>query len=115
MRVITGLTSDPIQIFRFPLDNGQLVKFTIQFKPAVQMWFIDLEYNSFIIRGLRLNNNTNMFCQYKNIIPFGLYIEIADGTEPFLINDLQSERVKINVLTQTEVDRLEEFFQDQNG
>ena len=112
MRVIIGLTSDPVQIFRFPLDNGELVTFTIQFKSAVQMWFIDVEYNDFVAKGLRLNNNTNMLFQYSNIIPFGLYVEIADGTEPFLINDLQSGRVQINVLTETEVNNLEDFFKE---
>ena len=114
MRTLSGLSSSPIQTFRNPLDDGSIVKFVISFRPSVAMWYMDIEYKTFIVKGLRIVNSLNMLCQYKNVIPFGVYINIPDKTEPFLINDFQSGRVIINVLNQTEVNELEEFYQGLN-
>lgn len=114
MKTINGLNSGPLQTFRVPLDNGEIIKFTINYRPAVQMWFLALEYNTFIVKGLRIVKSLNMLSQYMNIIPFGLYVEIGDQSEPLLINDFASQRVKLNLLDETEVDSLQNFYQELN-
>ena len=115
MITISGLSSLPNQIFRVPLEDGSIVKFQLVYKPSIQMWFIDIEYNNFNVKGMRVVNLLNMLTQYINIIPFGLYVEISDGTEPLLINDFSSKRVILNILTQAEVQELDQAYMDANA
>ncbi len=110
MITINGLSATPLQSFNVPLDDGTIVYFTLRYNPAVQMWFANIEHEDFTLNGLRLCNNFNLLHQYKNIIPFGLFVEIVGESEPLLINDFQSERVRLNILTAAEVEQLSETF-----
>jgi hypothetical protein len=111
---ITGLTTSPYQTFRINISSG-LIKFTARFLPASQIWLIDIEYKTFVVYGLRLCNNVNILHKFRKIIPFGLAVTVSDGTEPFLINDLESERVILYVLSQSEVEEIEAIFQEENS
>ena len=115
MIVVSGLSSQPDQVFRTPLADGSVVKCTLRFLPRAQMWFIDVEYEDMFIKGLRLCNSLNLLRQYQNVLPFGIYVKVADGTEPLLVNDLQSGRVTINFLTAEEVAQLEQAYKDSNA
>lgn len=115
MRILTGLTAQPIQTVRASLDTGERVKLTFSFRPAVGMWFLDIEYRSRRWRGLRMNNNLNLLRQWKNVIPFGIAIFAPEFTEPLLINDLSTRRVRIGILTKAEVATLEQAYEDANA
>jgi hypothetical protein len=114
MIYLNGINSSPSQTFRSALLDGSIVSFTIKFKASNSMWFLDIEYGSFIVKGLRICNNVNLLCQYKNIIPFGLFVQVDDGTEPFLLNDFQTGRVKLNILSSAEVNQLEDVIKETN-
>ena len=115
MKLVTGLSTNPNQLFRVPLDDGSIVKLTIKYKSRPGAWFLDVEYKSFTLRGKKLFNSLNVLRQYKNIIPFGLNVVCPEGTEPILINDFSSGRCTLNVLTASEVEELESAYKDANA
>ena len=110
MKQLTGLTAAPNQTFSHPLPDGETVFFSLRYAPSSQMFFLSLEVGEFEAKNIRLCNNANILRQYKNILNFGLFVEVSDGYEPFLINDFVSGRCTLNVLTAEEVEQLEDFL-----
>ena len=106
MQQIKGLSAIPSQKFRVPIDEG-VITFTLTFRPAAQMWFVDIEFDTFVARGLRVVQSLNMLIQYEEIIPFGLLVDCTDDGDPFLINDFSSERITMNVLSSIEIGIIE--------
>ena len=82
----------------------------MKFKSAVQLWFFDLEWNSFVLNGNRVHSSPNMLSQYEAIIPFGLACITVGGGEPFLVNDFSQGRVNIYLLSPEEVIEVQEFY-----
>ena len=110
MEQIGGIAAIPNQIFRVPFNNT-FIQFQLIYRPRTRMWFIDIEVDTFIVRGLRISNVFNMLFQYQNIIDFGLYAEIQDVTEPFLITDFSTGRITLNVLSAEEVEQVNDFYE----
>ena len=107
---IDGLKAYPSQIFRVPIEQG-LIKFQLDHKPSVQMWFLSVEFGSFICNGIRVCADVNLLQQYSKLIPFGVYIQIPSGIEPTMIDDFSSGRVIFNVVTQDEVSLINTGYQ----
>lgn len=112
MKVLEGIQAIPVQDLNTSLDNGDIINITLTFKPAVQMWFIDIVYNDFTVNGLRLCNSPNLLQQFDKIIPFGINVAVTDGTEPFIINDLSTGRVVVSVLSIDEVEQINESYKE---
>ena len=112
MKILEGIQALPSQTFNTSLDGGDIITITLTFKPSIKMWFIDVEYNDFSVKGLRLCNVPNLLNQFDKIIPFGINVEIADGTEPFIINDLSTGRVILNILTAAEVEQINDSYKE---
>jgi hypothetical protein len=102
MRTINKLQATGVQTFKVPLDAGGFAKITLTYRPVVQMWFLDFEYNTCKVRGLRLCKQINIIHQWREICPFGIAV-LTDGAEPFLINDFSTGRVTLGILTAGEV------------
>lgn len=112
MKTLEGLQAIPVQTLNTSLDGGDIIFITLTFRPAIQMWFIDVTYNDFILTNTRLCNSPNILQQYDKIIPFGINVSISDNTEPFLINDLSTGRVSLGVLTSDEVTQINDSYEE---
>ena len=110
MKRLDGIRATGTQNFATTASNGDTVLMTLYFKSATQQWFIDIEWNSFILRGNRVYSSPNMLCQYEKIIPFGLACIVEGGGEPFLVNDFSQNRVNIYMLSPEEVQEVQDFF-----
>ena len=110
MRRLDGLTTEPFQTFQIPLDDGTRVDFTLRYRPAVQMWFLDWSYLNKESNGNRICSNVNLLCQYRNNIPFGLLVRVNNDADPFLIDDFSSGRVELYILNSAEVEEVENAF-----
>lgn len=107
---ITGLSSDPFQTFTIADPNGGGdISFTFYFRPRVSCWFMDISFGSFEANGLKIVQGANIIYRHHNQIPFGIGVSVSDGFEPYLINDLKTERVLMYLLTTEEVDELHEL------
>ena len=107
MLFIPGLEARPFQRWRTTIEEGSVVKFRLKYFPSIQMWFIDIEYKEKSFKGIRLTRNVNILNQFCNIIPFGLRCETNQSYEPFLINDFSTEKFRLNILNQAELNEIE--------
>jgi len=97
---ITGLTSNPSQTFNIPDPvTRKIIYFSLYFSPRTQNWYIDIKYETFEAKGLKLVRGPNILSRHINTLPFGLSVVITDTFEPFLINDFVSGRVSLFLLT----------------
>lgn len=100
---ITGLTSSPSQTFNIPDPvTRKTIYFTMRFCPRVAAFFLDIEYEGFSAKSLRLVRGMNILSRHINVLPFGLAVAVKDNYEPFLINDMVSGRVSLYLLTHEE-------------
>lgn len=103
MTQITGLTSSPSQTFNIPdPETRKKIDFALYFSPRCQCWYFDVEYETFVARGIKLVRGPNILSRNINILPFGLTVTVSDNFEPFLINDMVSGRVSLFLLTHAE-------------
>lgn len=111
MLQLSGLQAIPFQKWRTPIEDG-IIEFRLIYRPAIQMWFIDVTFGTFELNGIRVCASLNLLQQYKKILPFGLLVEIPDGVEPFLINDFSTERVVIYIMNDTEKDAIDDYYEE---
>lgn len=98
---VDNLTAAGVQTTIALLADGSSVKLTFRYRPAIQRWTVDVERGSFKANGLGLATNPNLLRTWRNVIPFGLAVSTADGTDPFMADDLVSGRVQITMLDST--------------
>jgi len=112
MKLLEGIQAFGSQTFKTNIDNGESVTITLNFKPSIKMWFIDLEYKDFKANGIRVCNSTNLLRQFEKILPFGLNVSVSDNGEPFIINDFTTKRVRLGILTINEVLQINQAYED---
>jgi len=110
MIVIDGLSAQNYQNFQVPLPDGTNAFFRLIFRPRVSYWFLDVAWKTKIIKGIKVCSVPNLLEQFSNILPFGVNIQVDDGSEPILINDFFTGRVKFNVLNQQEMDMIDSAY-----
>ena len=104
MNRITGLTRNASQKFTIADPNGGGdITITLNYRPRVQGWFIDIAFKTFALNGYKITRGPNILGKFRNVLPFGLGVTVSDNYEPFLINDFESGRVSLFLLTSTEV------------
>lgn len=112
MTVLEGIQTVGQQTLRTADENGEIIAITLYYRPAVQMWFIDVVSGDFEVYGMRVCNSPNLLQQFYKIISFGINIGIEDGSEPFLVNDFTSGRVELGILTAEEVEQINDAYME---
>ncbi len=107
MKRIDNLTDARSQITRIPLDDGTLVTFTVTFNATTERWYVDIEHEDFVTRGVAITVAPNILRAFRGTIPFGLACTTTDGVDPILIDDFISGRATLFVLNSTEVGEVE--------
>jgi hypothetical protein len=69
---------------------------------------MDLEYKDFVLNGYKLFKGYNILRKFRNQLPFGIMIDCE--LEPALIDDFESERVKMYLLDKSEVEQIEQGY-----
>lgn len=117
MLTLNGIRAVPNQTFRTVIEQG-LIQFQLYFRPAIQMWMIDISFKGvFVVKGIRVCNYPNLLEQFTEIIPFGLMCSVGAevGYEPSLIDDFSTQRVTLNVLNQEEIQQIEDIYVELRG
>ncbi len=97
------------------LEDGNTVTLTLRYLSGIRQWSIDIEYKDFVLHGERLCNAYNFLQQYSLILPFGLNVTVSDGREPLLLNDFESGRVQLSLLSATEVQTIRTYYTNFTG
>lgn len=112
--IVNNLTAAAVQTSIALLADGSSVTLTFRYRPAIQRWTVDVERGSFVAKGIGLSTNPNLLRLWRKVIPFGLAVSTADGTDPFMADDLAgpTPRVTVTMLdntgTLTDVEDVEE-------
>lgn len=110
---IQNITDDARQKQTLVLPDGSFIRLSMYFSPMQVGWFIsEIEYETFVLNGLRICNSPNLLYQFRNQIPFGLACFSDEDREPGLINDFASGASKLYILTQEEVEQYTEFLSE---
>ena len=104
MLQVTGLTAVPKQSIKIQLDDGSIVELRFIYRTNQRAWFFDVLYKDFSCCGIQLTNCPNIIRQFQNILPFGVGCYVKDGYEPWFLNDFESGRVSVFVLSADDVD-----------
>lgn len=105
---IAGIKAIADQSLTIPSPNGDgIITMRLLFRPRVQTWFADIEFNRFTLKGRRLCVCPNLLSQYRNIVNFGLLLTTRNRLDPFLLNDFSSGNATLVLLTSAEVDAVE--------
>ena len=115
MIVLEGIQNLGTQTLRTFASDGSTIEITLSYRPAIQMWFADIVNDDFSVYGMRVCNSPNLLQQYSKLIPFGINVNIPDGSEPFLVNDFSTGRVELGILTSDEVDQINESYSEAKG
>lgn len=111
MKEITEITNDYKQQLAPTLEDNSVFNLELRYKKQEECWFYSLTYRNLIIKGSKLVLSSNLLHQWKNILPFGLACLSNDDpsqtTDPFLLNDFSSGRVRLYILTKDEVAQFE--------
>ena len=107
MKEITEIGSEPKQRFDITTEANQEFEFKLEYNSQQQGWFYSLTFGNLTINGSRLTTHPNILRSYKNILPFGISIQTEDFSEPILIDDFKSGRVRFFLLNEEEVAEVE--------
>lgn len=109
MQLINNITNDASQKIAVLFDGtAKKIVLELVYRPTQTGWFLDVTYEDFILRGIRVCISKNLLSQWQNQIPFGLLVVSADGQEPFFVEDFITDRVKIAVLNKEEVEAIDD-------
>ena len=108
-KTINGIVPTEAQVLKLNSGTGT-IKLTLKYRPAIQMWFMDISYNGIDINGLRVCLGLNLLRQWKNILDFGILVKGI--IEPMFIDDFSTGRVTMMLLNTDEVQTIEDFFKE---
>ena len=106
--LITNLSDEARQEFKVQVPNADTAEFFIYYLPNQNGWYFDIKYGTFESKGIHLVNSYNVLNAYFNLLRFGLSCQVIDGSEPYFIDDFKTGRVSLYILTEDEVNIVEE-------
>ena len=95
MQQITFKENNIIEIINSKQEN---YKCYINYLPSVQGWFLDLVSENFKIYGIKITSCPNILRQWQNKLGFGIGVMCENKSEPFFIEDFNTERAKMYLL-----------------
>lgn len=110
MKQITEIGAGAFQTFDLIGEDNERIKMTLRYKPTQQAWYMDLVLEQFELRSLKVVTSPNLLRKFQNVLSFGLSCVTTDGSDPYFLQDFDTGRATINLLTSAEVEQIEEAF-----
>lgn len=110
MNSIDNLSSDANQITKLILDDGSTVIINLVFNAATQRWTVNVVHDLFQVNGVGVCIHPNFMREWRNIIPFGIGCTTTDGVDPVFVNDFSNGRATLHILTEEDVQAIEETY-----
>lgn len=107
MKLLNKLTASPSQLYNIVTELGDQFILELRFLPALQMWVINITWGTFELNGCSLVISPNLLHNYSNNLPFGLMVTSTDSIEPSYLDDFTTQRIKLYILTPSDITQLE--------
>ena len=106
---INGITSDAHQTFNIDIPNtSDKIYIELRYFATQMMWCLSFKYKDLSENSIKLVLSPNILRSYQNILPFGLSIYSEDGVYPLSIDDFETGRVKMCIISAEYINNLEE-------
>ncbi|AFC22581.1 hypothetical protein phi1422_0061 [Bdellovibrio phage phi1422] len=108
---VQKITSYPLQKKTLNLPDGSQVRITLAFIPMQLCWVIkELTYKDFTLNSYTVVTGLNILRQFRNIIPFGIAVKCKENRDPVFVEDFQSEKAEMFLLSKEECQQVEDFL-----
>lgn len=107
MTTLNGLTDQPKQRSDFVLADGSSVAISMEYCPQQMGWFMDVAWQTFVVKGLRMVTTPGLLHQWRNILTFDLAITTADNLDPLNLTDFASGRSVVYILEAADIAEVE--------
>jgi len=99
---ILNITDEPHQRHTILTDDGEIT-LMLRFLPAVQVWYMDVEYNGAEARGIKLSAAVSHVRGFN--FPFDFVLSLTDGSgiDPFRTDDFVTGRCELYFVTREEM------------
>lgn len=100
MRILDGISADPIQLHTVPLAESDFdLQLTIRFYPTIESWYLDLSWNGKQVQGVKLS--LGVLHVFSENLPFDFFIADTseNGIDPFKLDDFESGRIQLGMLS----------------
>jgi hypothetical protein len=105
---IEGITEEPTQSYRLPVENSGIeAEMIIRWRETQNSWFMDVSYDTFSVKNIRMCAMPNLLTQFANRIPFGLLLASDNGQDPLIQQSFSDGTCTLYILTAAEVADLE--------
>jgi len=103
------LTEYPKQQFNASISGYSTALIYLEYKPLQYGWFINITWGTFVIKNERVSNSFNLLRQFKDIIPFGIYVTGVDSLDPILIDSWKTTH-EFWILDSTDIVDIEALY-----
>lgn len=111
MYIVKNITNDSNQSFNLIIPGQtDTVGMTLIYQPRLMCWEMGIAYKNVSISNFRVCSIPNLLRQWFKILPFGLGCYTTDNTDPFYVDDFQSGRCGLLMLSQSDVLNLEAYL-----
>lgn len=110
MKQIDNISDDANQLSNVILDDGSIAAIQLVYRPATQRWTLTVSRGTFKVEGIQVTYHQNLMRQWRHLIPFGIACTTVDMADPVFIDDFSSGRAALYVLSESEVDSVEQDF-----
>ena len=108
---IEGLTDEPKQKYRLPVVDSEIeADMSLTWLDTQSAWFMDVSYEDFSVKNMRVTFAPNVLVQFENRAPFGLMVTSSNKQDPFTLQSFSDGTCSIFILTKAEVKDLEADF-----
>ena len=108
---IEGLTDEPKQKYRLPVVDSEIeADMSLTWLDTQNSWFMDVSYQEFSVKNIRVTFAPNVLVQFESRVPFGLMVTSSNKQDPFTLQSFSDKTCSIYILTQAEVKDLEVDF-----
>lgn len=111
MQKITGFGNESKQILDQELPNGEIYSLELEYQTQGDIttsgWFLSLKYNDlYIFTYQKLCLKADYLYEYKNFLPYGIFIYSENKLEPNFLNCFSLDLVKMYIIDSTERDSI---------
>lgn len=106
-----NLSEAPKQQFNAPITGGyDTAEIYLEFKPLQNAWFMDLTWGDFVLKNERVSNSPNLLRQFRDLIPFGIFVAGRDDIDPLLITSWTGDN-EFWILDSTDLEYVETLYE----
>jgi hypothetical protein len=114
MKKLTTIDSSSKQSLYYVTDEGEQIKLNLRYMPRNEIWYLDLESETFNVNGVALLCSLNVLDKYRNLVDYGIMIGTIDGNDPWQVTDFETGYASLYMLNKQELKEISGILDGEN-